>query len=95
MGAVYKGIQTSLERPVAIKILPPHLAQNSAYITRFLRESKIVASIRHPLHFVEAARMGAHISTIPPKVLGQLIKHPLTDIGLEKFLADWKKLETK
>jgi len=52
----------------------------------------LVASIRNPLHFVEAARMGAHVSTIPPKVLGQLIKHPLTDIGLEKFLADWEKV---
>jgi transaldolase len=52
----------------------------------------LVASIRNPLHFVEAAEMGAHVSTIPPKVIGQLIKHPLTDIGLEKFLADWKKV---
>ncbi|MHC4663538.1 MAG: protein kinase domain-containing protein, partial [Planctomycetota bacterium] len=48
MGAVYRGVQTSLDRPVAIKILPSHLAQNASYISRFLRESKIVASIRHP-----------------------------------------------
>ncbi len=51
----------------------------------------LVASIRHPLHVVEAAMIGAHICTIPFKVIEQLIKHPLTDIGLEKFLADWKK----
>ncbi len=51
----------------------------------------LVASIRHPLHVVEAAMIGAHICTIPFKVIDQLIKHPLTDIGLEKFLADWKK----
>jgi len=52
----------------------------------------LVASIRNPLHFVEAARMGAHVSTVPPKVLGQLLKHPLTDIGIDNFLADWEKV---
>jgi transaldolase len=52
----------------------------------------LVASIRNPLHFVEAARMGAHVSTVPPKVLGQLLRHPLTDIGIDKFLADWEKV---
>ena len=52
----------------------------------------IVASIRNPLHVLDAALMGADISTIPFKVMQQLIKHPLTDIGLEKFLADWKKM---
>ncbi|HLB00953.1 MAG TPA: fructose-6-phosphate aldolase [Bacteroidota bacterium] len=51
----------------------------------------LVASVRHPLHVVEAATMGAHISTMPYKVLTQLLKHPLTDIGLARFLADWKK----
>ncbi|MEW6427483.1 MAG: fructose-6-phosphate aldolase [Thermodesulfobacteriota bacterium] len=51
----------------------------------------IVASIRNPMHVVEAALIGADISTIPFKVIDQLIKHPLTDIGMEKFLADWKK----
>jgi len=52
----------------------------------------IVASLRHPVHFLDAALIGAHISTVPPKVLGQLVKHPLTDIGIEKFLADWEKV---
>lgn len=52
----------------------------------------IVASIRNPLHVLDAALMGADISTVPFKVMQQLIKHPLTDIGLEKFLADWKKM---
>jgi len=51
----------------------------------------LVASVRHPVHVVEAATMGAHISTMPYKVLTQLLQHPLTDIGLERFLADWKK----
>ena len=55
----------------------------------------LVASIRHPLHVVEAAMMGAHIGTMPYSVFTQLVKHPLTDIGLEKFLSDWKKLQTK
>ncbi|MBN2061942.1 MAG: fructose-6-phosphate aldolase [Deltaproteobacteria bacterium] len=52
----------------------------------------IVASIRNPVHVLDAALMGADISTIPYKVMEQLIKHPLTDIGLEKFLADWEKM---
>ena len=49
----------------------------------------LVASIRNPLHVVEAARLGADIATMPAKVLDLLIKHPLTDIGLERFLKDW------
>ncbi|HRZ86963.1 MAG TPA: fructose-6-phosphate aldolase [bacterium] len=51
----------------------------------------IVASVRHPLHVVEAATMGADIATIPYKVIEQMIRHPLTDIGIERFMADWKK----
>lgn len=50
----------------------------------------LVASVRHPLHVLEAARMGAHVCTMPYKVLKQLSQHPLTDIGLKKFLADWE-----
>ena len=52
----------------------------------------IVASIRNPLHVVDAARMGAHIATIPYSVIIQLLKHPLTDIGIAKFLKDWEKV---
>ncbi len=52
----------------------------------------IVASIRHPLHVLTAARMGAHIATIPYKVMVQLSKHPLTDVGIERFLSDWEKV---
>ncbi len=51
----------------------------------------IVASVRHPMHVVEAALMGADIATIPLSVIAQLAKHPLTDIGMEKFLSDWEK----
>src|SRR5881396_2635486 len=51
----------------------------------------LVASCRHPLHVVEAARMGADICTCPPAVIDQLFNHPLTAIGLEKFLKDWEK----
>lgn len=50
----------------------------------------IVASIRHPLHVTEAAKIGAHIATIPPDVIMKLVSHPLTDIGLKRFLDDWK-----
>lgn len=51
----------------------------------------LAASIRHPIHVIEAARMGADVATMPFKIMQQLIKHPLTDKGLEQFLADWKK----
>ncbi|MBI4773120.1 MAG: fructose-6-phosphate aldolase [Deltaproteobacteria bacterium] len=53
----------------------------------------LVASVRHPLHVLESALMGADICTMPFKVINQLAKHPLTDIGLEKFLEDWKKVK--
>lgn len=52
----------------------------------------IVSSIRHPIHVLEAALIGADVATIPYKVLVQLIHHPLTDIGIERFLNDWKKV---
>ena len=52
----------------------------------------IVASIRHPLHVLDAARIGAGICTIPLKVIEMMFKHPLTEIGLEKFLKDWEKI---
>lgn len=52
----------------------------------------IAASVRHPLHVTQAAKAGAHIATVPYKVLLQMIKHPLTDAGIEKFLADWAKV---
>ena len=51
----------------------------------------LVASIRSPMHLVDAAKMGAHVATIPPSVLRQLFQHPLTDKGLAAFLADWEK----
>lgn len=51
----------------------------------------LVASVRHPIHLVQAARIGAHVATLPPGVLRQLFRHPLTDLGLDAFVADWKK----
>jgi transaldolase len=59
--------------------------ENYGYETQVL-----AASLRTPVHFLEAALAGAHVSTLPPAVLRQLLKHPLTDAGLERFLADWK-----
>jgi transaldolase len=53
----------------------------------------LVASVRHPIHIVEAARMGADVVTCPPAVIEQAFKHPLTDIGLERFLKDWEKAQ--
>jgi transaldolase len=55
----------------------------------------IASSIRHPMHVVEAAKIGAHIATIPYAVIKSLIKHPLTDIGIKNFLADWEKVLEK
>ena len=55
----------------------------------------IVASVRHPLHVVDAAIAGAHIATIPFKVIEQLSKHPLTDVGIDRFLKDWEKVPKK
>lgn len=55
----------------------------------------IVASIRHPVHVLEAALIGADVATIPYKVIEQLTRHPLTDIGIERFLEDWKKVPKK
>lgn len=51
----------------------------------------LVASVRHSIHVVEAAKLGAHVATLPPKVLRQMFQHPLTDKGLAAFLADWEK----
>lgn len=56
-----------------------------------LETEVLVASVRHPMHVVEAAKLGADVATLPPGVLRQLIKHPLTDKGLDAFLADWAK----
>ncbi|MDB5038255.1 MAG: tal, partial [Bacteriovoracaceae bacterium] len=61
--------------------------QNYSYKTQVL-----AASIRHPMHVVESALVGAHVATMPNSVFQMLFKHPLTDRGLEKFLADWKKV---
>ena len=60
--------------------------RNYGFITEI-----IVASVRSPMHVVDAARIGADIATIPYKVIAQLAKHPLTDIGMQQFLADWEK----
>ena len=55
----------------------------------------IAASIRHPMHCIQSARVGAHIATIPYNVLMQMIKHPLTDIGISRFMSDWQQISKK
>ncbi len=55
----------------------------------------LVASVRHPMHVIEAARLGADIVTVPPSVLESMLKHPLTDIGIKRFLSDWESLIEK
>ncbi len=54
----------------------------------------LVASVRHPLHVIEAGKIGAGVVTLPPEVLGKMMSHPLTDIGLARFLEDWKKTKS-
>jgi transaldolase len=56
-----------------------------------LKTEVLVASIRHPIHLVEAAKLGAGVATLPPAVIRQLLRHPLTESGLAAFLADWRK----
>ena len=53
----------------------------------------LVASIRHPMHVVEAGKIGAHVVTLPPDILGKMMSHPLTDKGLAAFLSDWEKVK--
>jgi len=53
----------------------------------------LVASVRHPLHIIEAAKLGADIVTLPPEILGKMLAHPLTDKGLSAFLSDWEKIK--
>lgn len=61
------------------------------YANYDFRTEVLVASVRNPVHVVDAARLGAHVATVPPGVLKQMFKHPLTDKGLAAFLADWEK----
>jgi transaldolase len=65
------------------------------YENYFFDTEVIVASIRNPLHVVEAAKIGADIATIPYSVIAQLAKHPLTEIGIDKFLKDWEKVKPR
>jgi transaldolase len=71
------------------------IAQILEIYQNYIFETEVlVASIRNPLHVLEAAQMGADVATIPFKVIGQLVKHPLTDIGMKQFLDDWKRVES-
>ncbi|WP_145137736.1 fructose-6-phosphate aldolase [Roseomonas gilardii] len=56
-----------------------------------LKTEVLAASVRHPVHLLQCAKLGAHVATLPPSVIRALVKHPLTDKGLEGFMADWKK----
>lgn len=70
------------------------VVRDSVHIFRIhgLSTQVLAASIRHPVHVVEAAKAGAHCATLPYKVLMQMLKHPLTDVGLERFLSDWERV---
>ena len=69
---------------------------HSAAFRRLQHKTQVLAaSIRNPLHVIDAAKAGAHVATMPFNVLEMLMKHPLTDIGLKKFLDDWNKLGEK
>jgi transaldolase len=70
------------------------LVKDIADVFRYyqIKTQVLAASIRHPLHCVAAARAGAHVATVPYSVLIQMMKHPLTDVGIERFLADWRRV---
>jgi len=63
------------------------------FINYDIKTEVIVASIRHPIHVIDAARIGADIATIPPGIIRKMVKHSLTDVGIEKFLTDWGKVK--
>jgi len=63
------------------------------YVNYDIETEVIVASIRHPIHVIEAARLGADIATVPPGVIRKMVKHSLTDAGIKKFFDDWKKVK--
>ncbi len=72
------------------------IAQIKQIFDNYMLETEIiVASIRHPMHVVEAALIGADIATVPFNVIEKMMKHPLTDIGIERFLADWEKVQKR
>ncbi len=72
------------------------IAQIKQIFDNYMIETEIiVASIRHPMHVVESALIGADIATVPFAVIEKMIKHPLTDIGIERFLADWEKVQNR
>ena len=60
--------------------------------TQGFKTEILAASIRHPVHVVEAAKAGAHVVTLPYKVLTQMVQHPLTDVGVARFTEDWNRL---
>lgn len=65
------------------------------FSTHGIQTEIIAASVRNPIHVIEAARLGAHIATVPYKVIEQMSKHPLTDIGIQRFLKDWESVPKK
>jgi transaldolase len=108
MTLVFQPLQALIVAKIGATYVSPFLGrlddigQDSMEVLHVIREiydnydfaTKILAaSLRHPLHVVQAARLGADVATIPPTTLARLLDHPLTDIGLERFLADWKKVK--
>jgi transaldolase len=106
MTLVFQPVQALIVAKVGATYVSPFLgrlddiAQDSMDMLAEIREiydnyrfstEILAASLRHPLHVAQAARIGADVATIPPAVFDKLLEHPLTTIGLEKFLADWKK----
>jgi transaldolase len=106
MTLVFQPVQALIVAKVGATYVSPFLgrlddiAQDSMDMLAEIREiydnyrfstEILAASLRHPLHVAQAARIGADVATIPPAVFDKLLEHPLTTIGLEKFLADWKR----
>ncbi len=106
MTLVFQPIQALIVAKVGATYVSPFLGrlddigQDSMALLQTCREiydnydfdtQLLAASLRHPLHVVQAAQLGADVATLPPALFDKLLSHPLTDIGLERFLADWKK----
>ena len=83
---VISEIANLVEGPVSAEVIASDI-----FAIHGIETEIIAASVRTPLHIIQCAKAGAHIATVPFKVLMQAMKHPLTDAGLEKFMADWKQ----
>ena len=104
---IFSANQALLAAKSGAKYVSPFIGRSKMHSINRIKEIKeifsnytfktqiLVASVRHPLHVIDAAKIGADVVTLPPGVLEKMLQHPLTKIGLDNFLADWEKLKLK